>query len=289
MTNTPMMFDTDCPILKVRVHNGTTLPVGYVFPANPELTKFLYKLKDKRPKWEFIANYSYGYMSNSPSECNVYQDKQDLGVVAVERFDHKKGTHRICYNNKRLSDARTRGWTNRSCDERKAMREILKAFYPKTSIELMREAASHASGKVSSAIHGARMSFTRAFDAVFTLNRDALFTNWDTIRPMLPVSKDVDMLPDLYATHKQTDGVVTAMGTNHYHFVLYEGDKYNVANDMRAGDKLEIVTSYTDDTLPDDLRRGLGVLKLTDIGTLVPEFGMRTAEDAYFILKETAE
>jgi hypothetical protein len=41
---------------------------------------------------------------------------------------------------------------------------------------------------------------------------------------------------------------------------------------------------HTDDSLPDILRGGLGLLKLVEVGTTIPNIGVRAEDNIFFVL-----
>lgn len=284
-------YSTDLPFVKLGVKTPNTFTDDETFTVHSALAEVLQMIRNKRPKWEFYGHQHYWNKDARVSQGSLYVDGQELGTLSIERYISGKSEFRYNYDNERLRAERNRGWTSRTVDPKKAVREILKAFYPKTDAELINEAMASGLNRVGSIINHRRSTFGNTYSRLMDAYKHQIMVHWDKVVDMLPSTKlpSTDKLPELYADYEAAEHLSQIMSAKQYHHLIVLGSTY--FDGLKYGDQPspDGDKAYTDDTLPDHLRRSMGVLKLTDVGTFLPEFGVRTGENSYLIPKETTK
>jgi len=277
-------YETTFKSCRVKCKGVSNVPEDTVFPVHPGLEQLMRALKDKRPKWEFVYDTNWVSIGREVQSVDVYEGSQKLGGIGAERWDTKRSPYRFTYDNERLTAKRSRGYSSKSVDLRKAVREITKAFFPKTKHEIIAETKKDSYNIASSVTARARQGFNYAFDRVLVGMRTDIMANWERIRELAPTTHgQADELPDLHEKYVAAMEISEAMEKPDKHdFIVVMDDKYMSINEEDAqGYPIE----YTNDTLPTHMRTALGLLKLVNKGDMIPGYGVRTSETAFLITK----
>lgn len=265
------------------------VPHDTVFEVTSGVAVLIDALRHKRPTWQFVHEITWMNSALRPSVFTVYEKGQPLGKIGAEAWGNTEKTpYRYTFNNARLEAKRTRGYETRTTDLRKAVREITGSFFPKTTSEIVEEARKEAYPVLNNAVNKKMSAFEYPFNALIQNMRDELVAHWDTVLAAMAPTKHIleqaSAIPELYAEYKQASALKDTAGDNAKHeLIVASGDIYIHAN---KADDVGAWLTYTDDTLPAHIRRGLGVLKLTDRGTVIGGVGIRAAEHVYIIHTE---
>lgn len=263
---------------------------------NPKLVPFLDALIAARPHWKFVATRPNGTIlgpnGNSVfawSYLDIYEHGEQLGEIDFQS-SYRDGENVIyyCFDNHRLAAKRQRGSWTRTSKLEKAVKDVLKTFRPRDISEQVAQRMEAVESLVSRATNNERRLFDSAWGHVTALMVPTIMRNWTTIAAMLEEDgvKFDQGIPDLYRRRNMArrafeavsrdSGVTIIVRQNDY--IMVQEDPNQAPNNRRT---TKIVTS---ENLPDEVRRKLGMLKLTEVNQYLPDLGMRCKEDTYFIV-----
>lgn len=268
-------------------------------PRFTELTgmfePLLLKLHRRHKNWRFIIipnvyNYQYTESSNSVANIKVYDN--GTGEVLGEIGRHGE---QYCATNFRIRRERKRSDEIRSANLTKTVQTIEKYFIPKDVTESLRDLSSSTHTIINEIRSKANNDLYRAQSALIHDDTFAAFVlpRLDEIvaavrKRSSGVADRIQSIPECMVASTDAQTIHNAKASNKYYLVMIRSDdQYVVAdyNNLNIVDE-PIVTTYTAETLPILLRGRVGMLKLTEGGTLVPGVGVRTGFNTFFIPKE---
>lgn len=281
------------------VPNTTIKAPRHHSPRFTELTGMfevlLLKLHRRHKNWRFIITpsvYSYQYAESSSSVASIkvydHGTSEVLGEISRHGEQYSVTNFRIKREGKR-SDER------RSVNLNKIVQVIEKYFIPKDVTESLRDVSSSTSSTIDGIRQQANMAMHRAQSALMHDDTLAAFMlpHLDEIVAAVRTRNSgaadrIQSLPERMVASTDAMTAHNAKAANKYYIVMIRSDdQYVVAdyNNLNIVDE-PIVTTYTAETLPILFRGRVGMLKLTETGTLIPGVGVRTGINAFFIPKE---
>ena len=241
----------------------------------------------KNPNWDFelVGGEVRGENTYEIRNIKVYAGKEWLGTVSYEYHGSERKIH---IANARIASERVRNQGKAvTADPKRALSLINKAFYRKTPVELMAQARGEASNLLYRINSDIEMRFTQRrnnfnesageFVMAMQLGLASVMSAYskgdDLMGKIAECSRlsgelsDVRELCNLNNSDKTTTVVVMPVG-----YVVHSGDT---------------LSTHTDETLPEDLKGPLGMLKLTEAGTVLP-MGIRI-NDTVFVIRTEGE
>ena len=254
-----------------------------IINIDPNIQPVLDKLMRERPTWRFRC-HTYFYGSDGPHNANrfsIFDGDESLGELWLENHWRNKEM-RFYFNNFRLDKARQRNSVSYTSKPDIAVKRIVKAFHMKTASERAVDTLEEVK-KVSGALHGdASWPVRKAKSAIEEELYLYAVKNWDVVRPMLSAEAQKIDLPslitaanDAYSMRHATD---TGGGTN---VRLEPNGTYSVSRWLGNGFE---TSSCTDDGLPEHIRGALGLLKLVNDKSSIPDVGLRVNNTTYFVM-----
>jgi len=253
---------------------------------------FIREAAKKHPEWTFINSMQYSYTSPESGmaevemrEFDVFHDREYLGTLGMDPF---RGRWAYAITNHRIRSKRERGHGAKTTDLRKALRLIDKEFGRKSYKEMLNALAETGRGKVqmSQRSHAARAAATERYLVEYLTPH--LVANFDTYRDLAvaegakPDKLDVygEQLEARQVASNITDKVRAGDGL----FVIVSNNVY-AARDSGPKDAIAYHT-WTSDTVPDVVRRKIGLLKLVEPDHFLAEVGYRIDDNSFLIMKE---
>jgi len=250
----------------------------------PFLVPLVEKLARKNPHWEFHAN-GHNYSENTQHDVFYYSNlrimneggEDELGWIACE--DRNAGMS-FTFDGPRLKESRSRGWCQATVNIDKAAKTILGSIYERTLIERMAEAKGAARMAVvnfrNSAVQ-ARDRHHRQLEASFTTY---VRKHWDdyakTAHPTLHAHVEA------YPQACQSEHDAELLRAAHNMTVLVDGaEKYHVS---RSISDTEPVQTYSTETCPPVIKQGIGMLKLLEVGAVMPSVGVRVKHNLFYVV-----
>lgn len=257
------------------------LPLGLA--PDPILAPVVDRLVKYHPEWTFVSirGYTKSTASQTLAYCYmVYQGTEYLGHISC-RYRGNKLTVRL--EGPRVSADTVRGRGKETSDTNKAIKLAEKYFCARTLRETMADAAMAASAAAND-FYGVRQ---RAFS-----------TAVGKLTPAM-LSYVLDNLPS-FSAHAAKLGVENETLDGLQKIVIEREEGLKLRNSagflvmtqdgryiLQAAAKG--ITSGEADTvseLPVEMRRKLGLLKLMDPGVVLPDVGIRLAQNKFFITGE---
>lgn len=244
---------------------------------HPAIPTMLDRLMKERPTWRFKSEQPlYTNLKPRLTHFEIYDGDEQLGRLWVEHH-WRDETVRYFFVNPRINKERDRGGAAYSTKPEVAAKRILKSFHLKTPSERAAEAGALVRKSVTEIFNTAQYPFRRAQSTM----ADQLFryavAHWDTIRHNFDDGIAKLDLPTLAQDSKDALALYNAMDNNDGFIVRIES---NGAYLISCG---ESTSTFTDSTLSDNMRGALGLLKLLDDNSYVPNVGVRIRSNLYFV------
>lgn len=268
----------------------------YQGPAvlTPKLAPLVDAILTQRPKWKFVARQRQGTVlqddgTNTPAygTLQVYTENDEILGELDTTYTYRGNESQLnyCYDNERLSAKRQRGSWTRSTKLDKAVKDVLKDFRPKNTNEIVRERMSLAGSVVGQVVAEAQKKFMDPYSKLNRQMTNFVMYNWAMLSPMFTaagIEFDPE-LPEVYAeamkakemgeSYRPDGGGVT---------IIVRPSDYLVVRNTGKDDKTDVQIKAPEE-LPAEVRRKLGILKLTELRQYVPDMGVHCAKDTYFI------
>lgn len=254
------------------------LPAERPSPAPlPLITPFMAAMVEplamRHPEWRFVASFSDTLVSS----FRVYQDRELLGTI---RSGYRGYSSAYEITNHRTSKARQRSNSIMTKDPAKAMKTVEKYFTEKTIVEVMAEHSIELAKAVGALLMSAEAEVSRGMSQIIEPIRELLKAEWETIYPKLKEhglnpSPGTDTMPEKFLRLEQMQRFRSGSCTAHV--VLHNG-KYFVSSPENSLD----IQSY--ETIPDNLKCNLGLLKLVEDDTFLPDTGYRLNSKTFMVV-----
>ena len=250
----------------------------------PELKSLVEVLARKRAQWQFVFP---GYSRDQYQLMRIEQDGEALGTVELRRQWHRGCTQDVYrLTNKYLARQRQRSGDTETIDPKKAAKLILDNYRLRSLPERLQEKYQTTHQKVNLAVSIESTKFVRAKNDIEEPLIKALISRDDvraTVQAALPTSaaETLDLLPSLYALSNDALGINAALSGGRGTVVACLGPKYHVFPSSPGG--VDDAVTLDAEHLPNTLRGYVGMLKLVEVGTLVPNVGVRVDDNTFFI------
>jgi len=271
-----------------REHKSMVNPNAQPAVLHPILVPFIDALIEKRPKWKFVATQRQGMVrlddgtpAPSYSFLKVYDSNEILGEIDFSyTYRNNESQTSYAYDNERLAAKRQRGSWTKTTKLDKAVKDVLKAFRPKDTTEIVRDRMKLVGSTVNNTVDAEARNFGFAYGRLNGQMTNFVMSNWAMLSSMmLEAGLQFDpTLPELYEAAEVAKAMGESIGQNGSGLsIIVRPNDYLV---VRTSGDVEIKTS---EELPPEVRRKLGMLKLTEVKQYIPDMGIRCAEDTYFI------
>jgi hypothetical protein len=248
----------------------------------PKLRDFILPFIKAHPDWRFETRYNF-FGTKQLEDIRVFKGDEELGNIGLMGRSEK-----FYISSPKIREGLERGGTRETKDEKKA-RKYLETFEPKSTQEKALEARGTIDNAMDSLYRQARNDYRRAHESFNVYIRKYIE---DNIEQLLIIAKangmtehNVENFTTYMDTHRIVEGVYSVKEQHKGEFVLIEDGRYIVCeNDPLMSTPTAVV--YHSDNLPDHLRRGIGMLKLSQDKNFVTGVGFRYSEHKFFVLKE---
>ena len=249
--------------------------------AHHLLVSTITKLAPMYPLWQFVIPTVF--MGNEVITFNVVANGEELG--AIKRVYHGRD-YVIAVTNHRIAEGRTRGSEYKTKDVDKAVLKVKKTFAPRNPKELLAEAQKEADRCINNQENGkARALNTYEYNisaAMMEYVKDVGYAGFlahaQTLEPRIrdkllahiEAEKELRMeIKSIEEIRRQFENQIAAL-------VVRDSGKYLV----RIDDNVQI---YDDNTLPESMKRNLGMLKLVDAGFFLSGVGCRVNDEVFVV------
>jgi len=250
------------------------------------------KLAPHHPLWRFEIVEANNFSSNHPDVLRIKVSEYGDMLGYIGRQWHAQQYH-LFITNDRISEKMSRSGSYKTADPDKAIAKIRKTFSRPNVKERVTKSLERAGSflrdqtnfkareerEVKAPIHNAATKFIMGEGWPLFL---AHIESWPVIEhtKMLKNIQERDRLKDEMLTIESVQSKFTDKKTA---LVIKDAGKYVV----KIGDTVQI---YDDNTLPANLRGGIGLLKLVDVEHFLTDVGCRVNEEVFVVLvKEEGE
>lgn len=234
------------------------------------LTDVIAPLARRHPDWRFEAK------NGSASAFTVYKGTEELGEILTTYRDYNTITK---IRNAKIRAAISKGDGMASKDAAKARKLVEKYFAPSTENERINAKRDELQAQFNSLVFSVehntrrreRLIIGRLMPTLIKEHRDTVLS----VATSLSITgiEELEAAYDKEALFGVFNGVVGVVG------VVRDGDKYWVAPKPLTNPAPMV--SYTDETLPLQLRTNIGLLKLAQDGDAYDGVGVRCGPDLF--------
>jgi hypothetical protein len=253
------------------------------FRVSHMLSSVITKLATDKPLWDFIA-----FKANSTEviEFSVQKDGEKLGEIG---YDWHGRNYCIFVKNKRIADKLTRNDRYKTADIDKAVLKVKKMFGSMSTNERVAVAAVKAAEVTNQAsnhkwaqMREVEAKIERVSSQYVKEEGFDVFVAWLKSQD---THKTRDTLEGIDNTVRLGIEMLTIQKVrDHFNegkavLVIKDGGKYIV----KVGDKVDL---YDDNTLPQEMRGKLGMLKLVEAEQFVTDTGCRINDETFVLILE---
>lgn len=253
-----------------------------------QLSEILWAVASQNPTWEVRVTTAISGGSHV-RRVNVYQDGERLGEIGFE-YNGRSGGNVVYIENDRISASRSRNRGKQfSSDNKRLLTSIKKHFGRKTITERLHEATASATTMVSTVAWEHAMTESRlkskiygeAVEYVLGAGRELYAQHLTTIgNPNLIAT--LDEIVEAQKMSAASANIKDLFSRQQLTLILLDNDKYIVKNAATTD-------TFDADSLPQNLRRSLGMLKLVEKGQVVSNSGMRVEENIFIVVQDATE
>ena len=252
---------------------------GKVPHTQAQIYDTLDMLVSSKPNWRFVATDFVRPDSNTRvyTDFNIYEDDEFLGKVTIT---HKGRSYKIKVSNDRINAARERGTGYYTEDPVKAQLRIRKTFFKANNDERVEKAAEIAESLLKKENQSKAWEYRHAKDALLDKAGDFAAKNMEAYLQAYP-----NLLPkksrydDARANYGVVKKIKEAFDNGKSVVVAFDGTHYIVKSE-------EGVKTLSDETLPYEMRRKVGLLKLVQDGQMISDVGCRVDGATFVLLPE---
>lgn len=250
---------------------------------DPFMKEFVEKLALKYPLWTFAeANMT---ANNSTKNYEAYRfkviDKREV-IGELDKDWHRDG-FKYCIVNHRINDMRERGRGMKTIHLDKAIKHVAKYFGKKTITEQLAEAQEKTRSSLSSVVREREFDLSSSWNKLESHLMRFVGANYEAFTLSL-VEEDkaklthaIEVLPIRLEAMSVANKLKEKFNSRETYIVFINGVDYCI---QKGDTSLEIKSS---EELPDFVRRAVGLLKLVEDGTLIPNAGIRVNDSTFLV------
>lgn len=245
------------------------------------LNTFINTMAMDRPTWRFVATGTYN--RNEASVFEMYQDGELIGDI---RRGYYQGNVCLEMSNHRIEDQRKRGNGYRTKDVTKAVAKAKKMFSRKSPAERVREALRKATSVIGSVRSGKEFELRRSQHtmelAMLEYAKSEGLAAFNAFLQANPVGHHTTLKAQEKALTLEQELVTIK---------AFDSEDSNTATIIRVDDGYILNTRgtysvQTDQSMPEELRGKLGMLKLVNAEQIIEGVGCRVDDDTFVLLVE---
>lgn len=245
-----------------------------------------------RPMWTFKVLQAQSFSGNSPEALKVQILEYGEVLGSIERKWHGQEYHLFICND-RIEEKMVRGSAYKTTNPEKAIAKIKKTFSRPNINERVAKAEKLSEHIIDRQVNNMHRNIRDTKFAISqAANKFIMGDGWPMFLAhieTLPTSERDTMLKHMQEQETYTQNMLTIEAVQDSFkgkrtaLVIKDTGKYVV----KIGDTVQI---YDDNTLPANLRGGIGLLKLVDVEHFLSDIGCRVSDEVFVLLvKEEGE
>lgn len=260
--------------IEVPVEVGTPDPL-------PVITSFMAALINplamRHPEWRFVASFN----TSTVSSFFVYQGKEQLGRIS-SGWRGYSSTYDI--TNHRTSKVRMRSDSIQTKDPNKAAKTVEKYFANRSFAEVLAERGGKLRQHVGVIKYNAEAEVSRTLNLLKEPLENMAEAEWGSLYLKLQQfglkpTVNLETLPEKFLRRKKVNEFVASKPWK----VTVHNGKHLVTPDDRHA------SLFVVDEIPDHLKRNLGLLKLVEDNTFVPDVGFKLNDTTFMVMSDKKE
>ena len=265
-------------------------PIGKDLPSKMEIHTFiipvLNKVSLRHPDWTLVLRNGMQVVNTGNiathtirfTNCGVYKGNEYLGYFC---YDYNCN---IGIDSPRLEKTRQRGSNTHTKSAEKAVKIIDQNFGPKVVEELLEVAKASVSTTLGNATSHAQYAVDKFSRSMIPHLIEFALDNWDTMLPyLIPKLHNISDLPEYPKSrtkHLELKQMRESMDVGGAYLILVQSDTYTV---QPTG--TDPIATYSNDTLPDKFKLGLGMLKITEKSVVMRGVGVKVDDNTFFLME----
>jgi hypothetical protein len=250
---------------------------------DPFMKEFVEKLALKYPLWIFAEANMTANHSTKNYEAYRFKviDKREV-IGELDKDWHRDG-FKYCIVNHRINDMRERGRGMKTIHLDKAIKHVAKYFGKKTITEQLAEAQEKTRSSLSSVVREREFDLSSSWNKLESHLMRFVGANYEAfILSMVEEDKAklthaIEVLPIRLEAMSVANKLKEKFNSRETYIVFINGVDYCI---QKGDTSLEIKSS---EELPDFVRRAVGLLKLVEDGTLIPNAGIRVNDSTFLV------
>lgn len=217
------------------------------------------------PDWKFVA---INHVGRAVTAFKVIKNDEVLGEVEIS---YRGSGNKIEISNSRIGETLSRGKSKYTEDPEKAEKIIRKFFYPKGRDERMVDAQTIADNVVRSEAYDKESKLSKATSSLMVCAQEFVQNNMVAYISAHPgVEKHIPKYEQAKLDMETVTSVKNAFGNGKSVLVVLDESEYIV----RDGN---VASVYNNDTLPENLRAKIGMLKLVEPKQMISGVGCKAS------------
>lgn len=249
---------------------------AFMEPLINELTR-------RRPAWTFVSRNSA--VSNDGTNYFYTRFEVRVGDETIGSIDQdinwRTSEKSYEFDCRQLKTKRSRGTATRTKDLKKAVKLIIGSFNELSYVEHAHKASTSIRNTAYRQVSAHKSTFSQLERKARPHVMSFLSKHWSEFVGSIPsveLQSELSEMLNAYEEAAAADVIYEAVSVKGAVVKLLD-DKYIVS---RVGS--DEIHTYTNQTLPNDLRGGIGALKLVSEDTTVSGIGVRSPEGAFYVL-----
>lgn len=245
------------------------------------LNEFIGALVKDRPSWRFVATNTYN--RNEVSAFEIYQDGELIGTVSRGYYH---GNPCLEMSNHRIEAGRQRSGGYRTKDVTKAVAKAKKLFSRKNAGERVQEAMKKVRAIIDDVRRGKEYELRRN-----THNVELAMLEYTRGEGLAAFNAFLQASPSIHQSTLKAQENVSTLEQELVTVNAFTDPQQNTVTIVRVDDQYilntnNVFTMRNDQTLSEELRGKLGMLKLVNAQQIVEGVGCRVDDDTFVLLVE---
>ena len=261
---------------------------GYSYEVDPKIANFIVEAAKKFPMWKFVGSGGMRIRDDKKMvfrDFKLFDNREALGNISYS-YNHK-GDVSYEFANDRISNKLERGSSMRTKDIKKGLKILQGMYGAKTIRERLIRSMTEAKSEMGHIQHNRMREFSSKFVYLTDHLADYIFSNWEHYKSIaLANGMDpnyVKNLPELGEQCFIARDIWNHTNKNSGVFVTIHGNDYAVIKGSATDAMPEILST---ESLPEWLRRGIGMLKLVEPNHFLKDVGFRTDQNSFFVVHQ---
>ena len=251
------------------------------YVVHPQIKDLLDTLMIDRPLWEFRLDDTD--WNGTVTSFSIMENGEMLGSVSR---NYSRNAYGFRITNERIAAQRTKARGYSTSDRDKALKAIKKMFYGKTLNESVQEMREQITYQVESMGRSKLREVTMNKNPIDNAARAFVWeTAWQAFvesNQGRGVERQIAEYDRAKAESEHVNELQREISNNKAYLVRRNGSAYTV---VRGND----VVVHTDETLPENMKAPLGMLKLVAVNQFITNVGMRTGENDFALFNQETE